>query len=611
MHGMFDSVGAPGRGTFDAVALEKDGEFPHDHESGNPLFAEPGLKPGVPYYPDPLAYRAQLRLVDGIFAAPPISPFAFYGGSLDAEWPHARRFFIVAVPIGKRQQVGARWVGDTLEIALPPGREVTLRASSQFFNNGSADVMALVDLAKTALGGLTFHIASVGAGSHGMITPPEEIHLVHAVKKPLETPEIRASIAERLPGSVAVKLDFDVDVDDKSTGRIEVMGDWSEAIDDVTDPKGPSTRKGHAPVTELSRHDAPTQLEKVTVPLHGIEQRFSDSKYRCIDYTAVASSRFAEYYKEKDPRQFAVTSPAIHVAILNSARPSPAISLYVLPTFGWASSRSGKHFISDRDGGGLRIYFPRPWYSSGDGELAGIVLRPEGYSGDGTGITRWGIDPTYTAVPMPDYPRPADFDGFVHIRTNVVVPLDADPVPKTVVATVIGYQPIYDPGRGLWYIDVTVKNPGAYTPFIKLSIVRFQPASLQGLEASMFVPAEFAQLFPSRRVSVTRASSKDTLCVNVSGGAIPAGESPASRFQITVDRQCIDFKGNVNWLPIPTISTACAETGPSDTLLSVNVSVGNVCGPLRMRVEEFETRTGDDSANPVVKRLIYADILEL
>ena len=40
------------------------------------------------------------------------------------------------------------------------------------------------------------------------------------------------------------------------------------------------------------------------------------------------------------------------------------------------SDLKGVGATSKRTGGGLRIYMDRPWYSSGDGELLGVVVWP-------------------------------------------------------------------------------------------------------------------------------------------------------------------------------------------------------------------------------------------
>src|SRR5262249_29187005 len=120
--------------------------------------------------------------------------------------------------------------------------------------------------------------------------------------------------------------------------------------------------------------------------------------------------------------------------VLNSARPAAPKVLYIVPTFKWnpapsetgdrqhkwKQSSSGKVLESARIGNGLRVYLERPWYSSGDEEQLGVVLReaPRGIitlapgiisaiTGSGSGgaapndplkpfVTQWGMDPIWS-----------------------------------------------------------------------------------------------------------------------------------------------------------------------------------------------------------------------
>ena len=51
---------------------------------------------------------------------------------------------------------------------------------------------------------------------------------------------------------------------------------------------------------------------------------------------------------------------------------------------------------SVRRGGGLRIYLEPPWFSSGEGELLGVVLRPDEVTEPRDDrMTRWGMDPIW------------------------------------------------------------------------------------------------------------------------------------------------------------------------------------------------------------------------
>ena len=122
---------------------------------------------------------------------------------------------------------------------------------------------------------------------------------------------------------------------------------------------------------------------------------FGDTKYRKVNYSAVATTRFAEYFPITDPAQLTRTSPTAAVDVPSSARPPIPSVLYAVPTFGWQKQTQvqfdkggvnlgpvtlpgvkGVGTISRRSGGGLRIYLDRPWYATGDGELLGVILWP-------------------------------------------------------------------------------------------------------------------------------------------------------------------------------------------------------------------------------------------
>ncbi|HTF08755.1 MAG TPA: hypothetical protein VK659_11350, partial [Asanoa sp.] len=49
---------------------------------------------------------------------------------------------------------------------------------------------------------------------------------------------------------------------------------------------------------------------------------------------------------------------------------------FVVPAFAWRREEPGLELHSSRSGF-LRVYLDRPWFVSGDGELLGVVLRPE------------------------------------------------------------------------------------------------------------------------------------------------------------------------------------------------------------------------------------------
>ncbi len=139
--------------------------------------------------------------------------------------------------------------------------------------------------------------------------------------------------------------------------------------------------------------------------------RFGDTKYRCVSYTAIGTSRYREYFRPmqdeetvllqngKLPPRWTRSSPPIMLDILSTAQPEAPKVLYVIPTFKWETSPQGHR----RVGGGLRIYLDRPWYSSGDGEQLAVVLYPDAKADlpeqAKAFVTQWGLDPLWEDGP--------------------------------------------------------------------------------------------------------------------------------------------------------------------------------------------------------------------
>src|SRR5262245_59944289 len=48
----------------------------------------------------------------------------------------------------------------------------------------------------------------------------------------------------------------------------------------------------------------------------------------------------------------------------------------MLPTFRWDRKDEGSKRTHVRHGKAVRVWLRRPWFSSGDGELLGVVLEP-------------------------------------------------------------------------------------------------------------------------------------------------------------------------------------------------------------------------------------------
>ena len=90
-----------------------------------------------------------------------------------------------------------------------------------------------------------------------------------------------------------------------------------------------------------------------------------------------------------------------------------------------ASNNSAKNRIVTRYGNGLRVWLDRPWFSSGDGELLGVVIFKDG--GRFTDIpkefqplvTQWGVDPFWDSSLPKTLTRVSDFSARVLITLRI------------------------------------------------------------------------------------------------------------------------------------------------------------------------------------------------
>ncbi|MDL2339548.1 MAG: hypothetical protein QFE16_17075, partial [Pseudomonadota bacterium] len=206
------------------------------------------------------------------------------------------------------------------------------------------------------------------------------------------------------------------------------------------------------------------------------------------------------------------TSGLPGLIVPSSAAPEVPELIYTVPTFRWDRPASdGVTVQSTRHGNGLRVYLDRPWFSSGDGELLGVVIRGDNQFFAGMDaellpyVTQWGRDPIWDSGAPSAKSQVSDFPAAV--ANESVTLLEK---PGTTVH-VVGHRVHFDGSRKLWYCDIEL-NPGAtYMPFVRLALVRYQPNALAEAKVSKVVLAEFAQVLPRRRAVLQRQAAALTL----------------------------------------------------------------------------------------------------
>ncbi|WP_131740200.1 hypothetical protein [Actinomadura roseirufa] len=292
------------------------------------------------------------------------------------------------------------------------------------------------------------------------------------------------------------------------------------------------------------------------------------------------------------------------VNVRSSARPAVPDVAYLVPTFGWERA-AGEAVTSTRRGNGLRVYLRRPWYSSGDGEVLGVVLAEAG--GEPPArlrqyVTLRGQDPLFASAPASIAPGTAEFPLAVHPKKGYRL-AEAETVPGLPTVAVAPHAVGYDKERRLWYCDITLTQDRAYAPFVRLALARLQPDSLSGLELSPVVHAQFAQLNPDRTLSVVTDPADATLLhVAVSGATYTAAADRTA--EVKAELQVADRApaGAVGWTTVARTGLTRSEGQWKGDLRAPGPRGAR---PMRLVVEERE-RPSDGGT-----RLVYVDAVEI
>lgn len=358
-----------------------------------------------------------------------------------------------------------------------------------------------------------------------------------------------------------------------STVKIDILAEWDDPVDDGVIPPTRSHQTTHVdeiPLPDLTEgyltvatgatstravgyynptHDLicfARQGDILSATQNGVaiyqdaapRHHFNDTKHHVVTYKAVATSRFRDYFTPTldplDPaspaRDFIRPSVPVQVDIPASARPEAPKVSYVVPTFGWERQTSTNLKRSTRFGGGLRVYLDRPWYSSGDGELLGVVLYNEALPIDRetwkAHVTQWGLDPIWDAAPVGTLPAPWNFP--LGVAAEYGLSLD-EPTPPGADGkgrvSVAGHDVVLDGER--WYCDLTVETySDDYNPFIRLALARYQPHALDDAKLSRVVLADFAQFLPDRSLLVTADPYHPRRLRVTISGPVPLGPRP-------------------------------------------------------------------------------------
>ena len=604
---------------------------------GVPYFTGSTL-PVTPWLPDPLSSGVTL------FGLPGLTD-ALGTGAWGGVWPVANPILLTlsdgTTATSKHVAAGAGKPA-TVATTLPPGEVAVVRVSSTLSPSALEALGVWQWIA--ARGPASDVRALAAAGQVWLLSPFQVLRMVHAVRLPLLPPGFGSPQTTRYAGQTSVVIsDPKFNVDEKSTGHLDVAAVWTDPYDNPADsnsdpalpagipPRTPPTSAPSEPTSTVTSSGPafrlaipdPTPTGPEAQPLTvlaeatefaldadgtGATHAIGDTLHHLVYYTATGSSRFADLFETTETVTFTSASPSVAIStadlgvnedtltvtvvggsqlttdeytydaatrtvtvrtnstlqvaityqptttlagephaveILSSARPKTPVISDVVPAWRLAEptgslSRSGLEVV--RTGGFLRVYLERPWFSTGAGELLGVVTTVPS-AGDATTlppawVTVMGLDPI-NYVEQSNTPWPIVPTLFTELAPVPIVPgrppytnppqaylpEDADNLYQ-----VWPYEVSYDAGSGRWYADVAprpgVIEEGIYEPppgyFIRLALVRFQPYSElydsgSTIEVSPVVTATIAQPVPDRTVVVVADGSE--LKVTVSGPA--------------------------------------------------------------------------------------------
>lgn len=566
----------------------------------------------LPFLPDPLAR-------DAVLAGLPNQPeeqeplrVSFYD-TQELTWEDLTPFRLALRP----GTSAPTWNGGerVLNVYLPPGERREVQLASGLRKAGGVDDLRLMGLWQALADSLRdrpdelqrFEQMALNS-EMWMLTPSRQLELIHATVRPISAPVIKEIGASRRAADTFARVRVRVELDARSTRRVTLFSTWEEQIDDpAADGPMESTSEG-------ASYDQAVSDPGQNSLLFRVKETTFDTKYRRLTYYAAAATRYRQFFPElekesleipEDPdgvlRWMQISEP-VSVDVLSTAPPAAPRVHSIIPIFGWEEPVvTGSTTIALRRGGGLRVYLERPWFSSGDGELLGVLLW------QGTGslpaslsqlATQWATDPLWKSAPLAERPRQGQFQGAAASQVDLSLP--EAPGEKF---TVIGYPVHYDEARRLWFADIVLEPGDAYFPFIRLALCRYQPHSVAGAHLSGVVFTDYAQLLPERRITVDRLPAGDIAVTG--GGQTPlAGWAGTNRMEVRIERRPVGAS-DLDWTAVgePVALPFVKGVWSGQTRVAMESPYD-----YRLVVKEYEQFASDSG---LVDRLVFAHVMAL
>ncbi|HEX4520582.1 MAG TPA: hypothetical protein VH063_13460, partial [Gaiellaceae bacterium] len=321
------------------------------------------------------------------------------------------------------------------------------------------------------------------------------------------------------------------------------------------------------------------------------------------------------------------------IIIPNSVRPDAPKVLYAVPIYNRTTTSTG----AKRVGGALRIYLDRPWWSTGGRERLGVVCQ-QSVRIDGSGavdpldkyVTQWGFDPVFDSRPspassLPEQPTPDCFPLKTGHHNNLTLEELPASTEVRVAAHAVGFEPSQRPGDpGRWFCDIQLTDHDgnelkAYMPFVRLALARYQEHSIPGCELSRVVLADFAQLSPTRAVTVSSLLFGAVKTVTVAGRAPKAGGTTAgsttNEIRIFVEEQDSRLADpdheDLSWSKVGSeVTLNATATDTNKWTWTGQIIVPATSAKVRITIHEYEHLKADNAAHTGLTnstRLVFSE----
>ena len=543
----------------------------------------------LPYLPDPYATGVSLVFYEAGSPHALPEPRALQAVTVPypGAWPSLQPLRLV---VERGSVLDARVEEHEVHVTVPPGEQVRVAVSS---------TLAVAELDKFGL--WRSHLASVADPADGFttdevvaaaalmraassgwtwwLTPSVDVRLVHAVPAPVRPPELSSlSLFLRPPGRSVAAFSGLVDVHGSSTDLLVVRASWTEQVDDVSATGPQEVSKSdvvvRSPVGERERTGVaflydflptgPLAAALGGIGFHRMLQTFEDTHYRRVTYVPSGTTRYAEYFEPSQLPDEPVTGEPVVMDIPSSARPAAPVVLDAVPLLRWEEQTEPDEPFAWRQvrRSGVRVWLARPWFSSGDGELLGVLVfdadewvqapdgswsrQPKAQQAPDGATSLWAADPIVQhggATSNPTLPPLLSFDQLVLdlLETGAAESVDIQP---PLGGEVLGGRDrgwprrARQPGRrgrggcrcatcagtrwcGCWATSRSttrrraagsstsaLQETPALWPFVRLAVARYQPHSIEGCSLSPVALTGWVQPLPTRTLTVSRPDAR-------------------------------------------------------------------------------------------------------